>query len=78
MSGQHSEPIIDESTRTYLRSKLPEYLRAHGIDPERSFTCLNPNHSDFEQVMRYNPRTQTVDCPQCHASFDILALASLD
>ena len=78
MSGQHSEPIIDESTRTYLRSKLPEYLRAHGIDPERSFTCLNPNHSDFEQVMRYNPRTQTVDCPQCHASFDIFDLVSLE
>ena len=70
--------MIDESTRTYLRSKLPEYLRAHGIDPNRSFTCLNPQHRDLGQSMHYNPQTQTLDCPLCQTRYDIFDLVCLE
>ena len=70
--------MIDESTRTYLKSKLPEYLRAHGIDPSRSFTCLNPQHRDLGQSMHYNPQTQTLDCPQCQTRYDIFDLVCLE
>lgn len=78
MSEQQSEQQIDESTKTYLRSKLPKYLRAHGIDPQQSFTCLNFKHQDQERSMRYNPEHQAIECSVCKAHFDIFDLVRLE
>ncbi len=63
-----------ERTKEYLRSKLPEYLRSRGINPDGDFNCLNPQHPDRQQRMSYNPHNFTVRCFGCNASYDIFAL----
>ncbi len=66
-----------ERTKDYLRTKLPDYLTALGINPDTEFTCLNPEHHDPIGTMRYNPQNCTVHCPVCGATYDIFALVGL-
>ena len=57
-----------------LRETLPLWLQEHGYPLNRSFRCLNPNHPDHHPSMRYNPKTQTVHCFACSATYDIFQL----
>lgn len=67
-----------ERTREYLKSRLPEYLRRHGINPEGHFHCLNPAHPDHQHSMSCSLRDYTVHCPECTASYDIFDLVGLE
>ncbi len=57
-----------------LRQALPLWLEEHGYPLHRSFRCLNPNHADHHPSMRYNPKTYTVHCFACSATYDIFHL----
>lgn len=67
-----------ERTREYLRTRLPDYLRSRGINPDGPFNCLNPNHRDLQASMSYNQHNYTVHCYACNATYDIFSLVGLD
>lgn len=69
---------FDESTKTYLKSKLADYLRSKNIDPAASFNCLNPAHPDHQHCMHYEPNAHTVNCVACNARYDIFDLIGKD
>lgn len=67
-----------ERTLQYLRSKLPEYLAQRGINPQAKFNCLNPAHKENLPTMSYREQDQTVQCFNCHVSYDIFKLIGID
>lgn len=67
-----------EQAKNYLKSKLPDYLRAKGINPDAKFKCLNPKDLDNLASMSYLPSSQTVHCFNCNRSFDIFDLVGLE
>ncbi|MBO8415914.1 MAG: hypothetical protein IAB19_06010 [Proteobacteria bacterium] len=67
-----------ERTREYLRTRLPDYLRSRGINPDRPFNCLNPAHQDHQASMSYSQHNYTVHCYACNATYDIFTLAGLE
>ncbi len=71
---------MDELARiiNLLKSKLPDYLRKKGLNPDAGFNCLNPSHKEHMPSMSYSASTQTVDCFSCNASYDIFALIGID
>ncbi|MGN0902617.1 MAG: toprim domain-containing protein [Succinivibrio sp.] len=61
-----------------LLKKLPDYLRAKGINIESSFKCLNPKDASKIPCMKYDPRDNTVKCFNCNADYNIFDLIGLD
>ena len=65
-------------TRDYLLSKLPDYLRQRGINPESKFSCVNPAHREHPLTMSYDASERKVRCFSCGAAYDLFALIGLD
>lgn len=61
-----------------LRPKLAEYLRDRGLNPDKRFRCLNPEHYDANPSMGYDPRRHKVHCFACGADYDLFDLLALD
>lgn len=58
-----------------LRKFLPEYLREHGINTNKPFKCLNPNHEDKHPSMRLHEGGEFAWCFSCNTSLDIFQAA---
>lgn len=63
-----------EQKITFLKGKLPDYLRAKGLNPASKFYCINPQDHDKLPTMSYDPNTLTVRCFNCKASYNIFDL----
>ena len=63
-----------EKKITFLKGKLPDYLRAKGLNPASKFYCINPQDHSKLPSMSYDPNTQTVRCFNCKASYNIFDL----
>lgn len=61
-----------------LRPRLQDYLRQRGVNPEKRFRCLNPDHLDRDPSMGYDPRRHKVHCFACGADYDLFDLLILD
>lgn len=61
-----------------LRPQLAAYLRDRGLNPDRRFRCLNPEHYDANPSMGYDPRRHKVHCFACGADYDLFDLLALD
>lgn len=64
--------------KDYLLSKLYDYLVKKNINPDNNFNCLNPNHQDANSSMFFNFADNTVECPICHAKYNIFDLIGID
>jgi len=67
-----------ENKKNLLLGKLPDYLQAKGIDHSHGFVCLNPVDNNQQDTMFYDPKTQTVKCIHCNASYTIFDLIGMD
>ena len=63
-----------ERNKNILKAKLPEYLKSKGINIDKNFRCLNPEHRDVNPSMGYNRNNETVHCFSCNATYDIFKL----
>lgn len=66
-----------EQTKNFLKRQMPAYLKKHGLNPDASFPCPNPEHRDHSLSMIYDPRDLCVHCRSCGISYDIFALAGI-
>ena len=64
--------------KIFVKSQLEAYLRQKGINPARSFHCLNPDHADKNPSMSLDRRRNKVHCFACGADYDIFDLVGLD
>ena len=63
-----------ERTFENLRPYLTNYLRMQGVNPDRRFRCLNPEHTDRNPSMGYDARRFKVHCFACSADYDLFDL----
>lgn len=67
-----------QDTFESLRPRLEDYLRSRGINPEKRFRCLNPDHFDRRPSMSYDPKRYKAHCFACGADYDLFDLLILD
>ena len=67
-----------QDTFESLRPRLEDYLRSRGINPEKRFRCLNPDHFDRHPSMSYDPKRYKAHCFACGADYDLFDLLILD
>lgn len=62
-----------ETLKPYLR----DYLHLQGINPNRRFHCLNPEHTDRNPSMGFDAKRNKVHCFSCGADYDIFDLVKV-
>jgi replicative DNA helicase len=68
-----------EEAKSYAKVNIVNYLLSKGINIEKQFNCLNPQHPDKTPSMSYNKQNHTVKCwSQCDTSYDIFDLVGLE
>ena len=68
-----------ENARNELRKHLRHYLEeVHGINVNRLFRCLSPDHRDEHPSMGFDKTHNRVHCFACGYSADIVDLIKLD
>lgn len=67
-----------DSAKQVILASLPNYLAQKGIQTNRSFLCLNPDHQDHSPSMRYDRRRNRCHCFSCGCDVDIFNLIQWD
>lgn len=67
-----------EQIKETLRNYLPDYLSSKGININRPFKCLSPDHADNNPSMSYDKSRQRCKCFACGVSYDIFDLIGID
>ena len=63
--------------KDYIKAHLPQYLERIGINPERNFKCLSPEHDDTHGDMSYHRPSSSCAC-HCGARFDTFDLIGIE
>ena len=67
-----------DQAKEELKRYMPDYLRSRGLSDRKPFNCLNPEHSDKNPSMSFNPKTNKVHCFSCGATYDLIDLIGMD
>lgn len=67
-----------EQAREYIKGKLEKYLSSKGINTEKPFRCLNPEHKDNKPSMSFDRRRNKAHCFSCGADYDTFDLIAID
>lgn len=63
--------------KEYIKANLRQYLEREGINPERNFKCLNPDHADDFGDMSYHAKSNSCAC-HCGARYDTFDLIGIE
>lgn len=67
-----------EQAKQQIKTYLKEYLQDKGIDTNKPFRCLSPNHEDIHPSMSFNPKANECKCFSCNTRYDIFNLIGQD
>lgn len=67
-----------EDAKTQCQNRLADYLQGKGININKPFRCLNPEHEDRHPSMSYDSKRRKVHCFACGADFDVFDLIGID
>ena len=70
--------MADDRDTSTLRGQLRAYLVNKGIDPDKPFLCLNPQHDDTTPSMTFYDRKNFVKCWSCGAIYSLFDLIGID
>lgn len=71
--------MINDQVKETIKTHLKDYLEEKGINTNKAFNCLNPQHQDNNPSMSYDPKRNIVKCfSQCNCSYDLISLYALD
>jgi len=70
--------MIDDQVKNLIKGHLKDYLEEKGININKPFNCLNPQHEDKNPSMSYDPKRNIVKCFSCNTSYDLISLYALD
>ncbi len=60
-----------------LKTNLQSYLERQGIDTDKFFRCINPQHTDDNPSMKYFDDNKKVYCFGCRSSYDLFDVISI-
>lgn len=69
---------ITEDEINRVKTCIESYLSMRGININKPFRCLNPNHEDKHPSMNYNPKEYYVHCFSCGKTYDLFDLVAMD
>lgn len=70
---------VDRESIDNFKSLLADYLmNKHGLNINKPFTCINPEHEDRHPSMSYSYKYNICKCFSCGASYDIFDLIGMD
>ena len=71
--------LKDRTNIDNLKPMLADYLVSkHGLNINKPFKCLNPNHDDKHPSMMFTNKYNICKCFSCGASYDLFNLIELD
>ena len=70
--------MINDQAIEEIKNHLKDYLQDKGLNINKPFTCLNPQHDDKHPSMSYDPKRNIVKCFSCNSSYDLISLYALD
>lgn len=70
---------VDRESIDNFKPLLADYLmNKHGLNINKPFTCINPEHEDRHPSMSYSYKYNICKCFSCGASYDIFDLIGMD
>ena len=66
-----------EDVKAFIKSMCRDYLKSKGIDIQRPFRCLNPEHQDEHPSMSFDKKRDKVHCFSCGADYDTFDLVGI-
>ena len=69
---------ITEDEINRVKTCIESYLSMRGININKPFRCLNPNHEDKHPSMHYNPKEYYVHCFSCGKTYDLFDLVAME
>ena len=70
---------VDRESIDNFKPLLADYLmNKHGLNINKPFTCINPEHEDHHPSMSYSYKYNICKCFSCGASYDIFDLIGMD
>lgn len=70
--------MADDAKTKFLRAQLPAYLKKRGIDPDKWFSCLNPEHQDHHPSMHMDEGGLFARCfSKCGRNYSIFELEAM-
>ena len=71
--------MYNDNRKTVAKAALQNYLEhEHGINVNKPFTCLNPQHEDRHPSMSFDKRNNRCICFSCGARYDIFDIVGID
>lgn len=67
-----------EQAKNYVKEQLESYLESKGIDTQKPFRCLNPDHADSKPSMSFDPRRNKCKCFGCNVDYDTFDLIAIE
>ncbi len=70
-----------KEAQQYVKDHLKDYLQAQGINPNKQFSCLSPNHNDKKPSMGVvdkngTPRCHCLSCQATYDTFDVIGIVN--
>lgn len=70
-----------KEAQQYVKDHLKDYLQAQGINPNKQFSCLSPNHNDNKPSMGVvdkngTPRCHCLSCQATYDTFDVIGIVN--
>lgn len=62
----------------YIKDDLAGYLTGKGININKPFICLNPDHTDHKPSMSYDKKRKKVHCFSCGADYSTIDLIGIE
>lgn len=70
---------MTDARKEEIKSLLKDYLeKILGIDTNKNFRCLSPEHEDRNPSMSFNSKNNTVHCFSCKVTYDIFDLVGIN
>jgi replicative DNA helicase len=69
---------FNDSDKQSAKTRLGEFLESRGIDINKPFRCLNPEHEDKKPSMSFDSKRNRVKCFSCGANYDIFSLIGIE
>lgn len=70
--------MINTQVIEEIKTHLKDYLQDKGLNINKPFTCLNPQHNDKHPSMSYDDKRNIVKCFSCNNSYDLISLYAID
>jgi len=69
---------INSSLKEQAKTFLQDYLSSIGINTNKPFSCLNPQHEDKNPSMSFDSKRNKCHCFSCGADYDIFDLVGIE